>query len=78
MCRELAAQDVLVFVREAVHKLPHLRGIILQQLSEQFTNIRNMKIYRAALWILGEYSDTDESIQAVITLVRVVVRVLWM
>ncbi len=60
---ELAAQDVLVFVREAVHKLPHLRSVILQQLTEVFATIRNIKVFRAALWILGEYSDTEESIQ---------------
>ncbi len=52
-CSELAAQDVLVFVREAVHKLPHLRAVILQQLIEVFANIRNIKVYRQALWIVG-------------------------
>lgn len=29
---ELAASDVLVFVREAIHRMPHLRPVITQQL----------------------------------------------
>lgn len=29
---EAAAADVLIFVREAIHRLPHLRSIIIQQL----------------------------------------------
>lgn len=33
---ELAASDVLVFVREAIQRLPHLRPIIVQQLAVCF------------------------------------------
>lgn len=33
---EAAAQDVLVFVREAVQRLPHLRAVVLAQLQVNF------------------------------------------
>lgn len=67
---ELAAADVLAFVREAIQKLPHLREVILAQLMEVFPTISNLKTYRGAAWILGEYAGTAESVQGVMTLVR--------
>lgn len=35
-----------------------------------FPLIRNGNIYRSALWILGEYSDTTKSIETVLNLVK--------
>jgi len=67
---ELAASDVLVFVREAVQRLPNLRPIIVQQLVEVFPEIRNPNIFRAALWILGEYTDSSESVLKVFELIK--------
>ena len=67
---ETAAMDVLVFIREAIQRLPHLRQHILQQLLEVFSSIRNASIFRSALWILGEYSDQSETISRVFELVK--------
>ncbi|KAI6196912.1 Coatomer subunit beta [Aphelenchoides besseyi] len=67
---ELAASDVLVFVREAIQRLPHLRPIIIQQLLEVFPSIRNANIFRAALWILGEYTDSADSVLKVFDLIK--------
>uniref|UniRef100_A0A914RTX6 Clathrin/coatomer adaptor adaptin-like N-terminal domain-containing protein n=1 Tax=Parascaris equorum TaxID=6256 RepID=A0A914RTX6_PAREQ len=67
---EAAAQDVLVFVREAVQRLPHLRAVVLAQLQEVFGGIRSAQIFRAALWILGEYCDTKESIIGVMEIIK--------
>lgn len=67
---ELAAQDVLVFVREAVQRFETLRSIVLSKMIEVFPAIKNVKIFRASLWILGEYCSTSEEIQNVMTLVR--------
>ncbi|KAL3116189.1 hypothetical protein niasHT_002313 [Heterodera trifolii] len=67
---ETAATDVLVFVREAIQRLPHLRHHITNQLLEVFPTIRNGSIYRSALWILGEYCDNSESISRVFALVN--------
>ncbi|XP_067946901.1 coatomer subunit beta-like [Watersipora subatra] len=67
---ELASQDVLVFVREAVQRFHNLRPIVLNKMIEVFPAIKNIKIFRAALWILGEYCSTSEEIQNVMTLIR--------
>uniref|UniRef100_A0A0M3I5H8 Coatomer subunit beta n=1 Tax=Ascaris lumbricoides TaxID=6252 RepID=A0A0M3I5H8_ASCLU len=67
---EAAAQDVLVFVREAVQRLPHLRAVVLAQLQEVFGGIRSAQIFRAALWILGEYCDTKESVTGVMEIIK--------
>ncbi|XP_046326650.1 coatomer subunit beta-like isoform X2 [Haliotis rufescens] len=67
---ELAAADVLVFVREAVQRFEQLRTLIISKLLEVFPTIKAMKIHRAALWILGEYCTSSEDIQLVMTLIR--------
>ncbi|KAK7494293.1 hypothetical protein BaRGS_00014396 [Batillaria attramentaria] len=67
---ELAAADVLVFVREAVQRFDHLRPLVISRLLDVFPSIKAMKIHRAALWILGEYCSTTEDIQNVMTLIR--------
>lgn len=67
---EAAAADVLVFIREAVHRFEPLRVLIITKLLDVFSTIKAMKIHRAALWILGEYCTTSEDIQSVMTLVR--------
>ncbi|ESO00164.1 hypothetical protein HELRODRAFT_101151 [Helobdella robusta] len=67
---ELAACDVLVFVREAIHRFEQLRPTIINKLLDTFSSIKSVKIHRAALWILGEYCTTREDIQSVMTLIR--------
>ncbi|XP_052810345.1 coatomer subunit beta-like [Mya arenaria] len=67
---EAAAADVLIFIREAIHRFEALRGVITARLLDVFSTIKAMKIQRAALWILGEYCVTSEDIQSVMTLVR--------
>jgi len=67
---ELAARDVLVFVREIIHKFLNLKELLLQKLLEMFPNIKSVKIVRGTLWILGEYCETTEDIQSLITLIR--------
>lgn len=67
---ELAAQDVLVFIREAVQRFETLRPVVLNKMIEVFPAIKNVKIFRAALWILGEYCASSEEIQNVMTLIR--------
>lgn len=63
---ELAATDVLVFVREAIQKFPHLRPLIVGKLVESFPIMKSIKVHRAALWILGEYTATNAEVQQVI------------
>ncbi|XP_050393198.1 coatomer subunit beta [Patella vulgata] len=67
---ELAAADVLVFIREAVQRFEQLRNLVMAKLLEVFPTIKAVKIHRAALWILGEYCTSGEDIQSVMTLIR--------
>ncbi|KAK9497790.1 hypothetical protein O3M35_003713 [Rhynocoris fuscipes] len=59
---ELASYDVLVFVREAIHKFEHLRPLIIQRLLEVFRSIKSVRVHRASLWILGEYTSGEDII----------------
>ena len=63
---EQAALDVLLFVREAVLKFASLKGVIIEKLLENFHTIRNVKIHRHTLWILGEHCTVSNDIISVI------------
>ncbi|XP_072164945.1 coatomer subunit beta-like [Diadema setosum] len=67
---ELAAADVLVFIREAIQRFEQLKPLIISKLLEVFPTIKAVKIHRAALWILGEYCTTINDIQSLMTEVR--------
>jgi len=67
---ELAALDVLIFLREAMAKFVSLRCLIVEKLIESFSTIRNSKIHRSTLWILGEYCSTTTDIQSVMNEIR--------
>ena len=55
-----AAVDVISFVREVVEKFPELRKGIVEKLRETFGDIKSGKVFRGALWIVGEYADDEE------------------
>ncbi|CAK8683401.1 unnamed protein product [Clavelina lepadiformis] len=67
---ELAAEDVLVFVREAVHRYQNHKPLILEKLLEVFPSIRTIKIMRGVLWILGEYCEDTSLILRFVTEIR--------
>jgi coatomer subunit beta len=58
-----AAQDVVLFVREVVHRYPHLRATIIQAiLDNYFDNITSPLVFTPVLWLIGEYADSSESV----------------
>uniref|UniRef100_A0AAU8BSN1 Coatomer subunit beta n=1 Tax=Hypothenemus hampei TaxID=57062 RepID=A0AAU8BSN1_HYPHA len=63
---ELAATDVLVFIREAIQKFENLRPLIIEKLLEFFKEVKSVKVHRAALWILGEYAVSVADIESII------------
>lgn len=67
---DLAAGDVLVFVREAIQRYENLRPLIITKLLEAFSTIKSSKVHRAALWILGEYCSNAEDVQNLMMLIR--------
>jgi len=64
-----SAADVVVFVKEVVEKFPALRQSITQRLLESFSDMRDARVFRGALWVIGEYCIDVETIdQAYVTL----------
>ncbi|KAK4952288.1 coatomer subunit beta [Elasticomyces elasticus] len=51
-----SAVDVISFVKEVVEKFPKLRQKIVERLVKTLSEVRAGKVYRGALWIVGEYS----------------------
>ncbi|KAI9638983.1 ER to Golgi transport-related protein [Dioszegia hungarica] len=64
-----SAVDVIAFVREVVEKFPKLRTAITEKLVATFSEIKSGKVYRGALWIVGEYceqvSDIKQAMQEI-------------
>ena len=50
-----SAVDVISFVREVVEKFPDLRPAITEKLVSTFGEIKSGKVFRGAMWIVGEY-----------------------
>ncbi|KAL8948675.1 MAG: hypothetical protein Q9222_005158 [Ikaeria aurantiellina] len=51
-----SAVDVISFVKEVVEQFPKLRQSIVTRLVSTLSEVRAGKVYRGALWIVGEYS----------------------
>ena len=51
-----SAVDVITFVKEVVEKFPKLRSPIVERLVSTLSEVRAGKVYRGALWVVGEYS----------------------
>ncbi|KAM0751934.1 Coatomer, beta subunit [Meredithblackwellia eburnea MCA 4105] len=67
-----SAVDVIAFVREVVEKFPALRSGILDRLLSTFSEIKSGKVFRGALWIVGEYGATVEDIKDAMRQIRAV------
>ncbi|KAK4047766.1 coatomer subunit beta [Microbotryomycetes sp. JL221] len=65
-----SAVDVIAFVREVVEKFPTLRSSIVEKLLSTFGEIKSGKVYRGALWIVGEYCDSADDIREVMQQIR--------
>lgn len=68
---ELAATDVMVFLREAIYLFESLRPLIIQRLLEVFQSIKSAKVHKAALWILGEFANSQDDIEATIEQIKI-------
>ncbi|KAG0152330.1 hypothetical protein CROQUDRAFT_649710 [Cronartium quercuum f. sp. fusiforme G11] len=65
-----AAVDVIAFVREVVEKFPDLRSSIVEKLLVTFGEIKSGKVFRGALWIVGEYCTTAEDMRETLAQIR--------
>ena len=58
-----SAVDVMNFIKEVVEKFPNLRDEILARLLSTLSDIKAKKVFRGALWILGEYCINEKDIK---------------
>jgi coatomer subunit beta len=65
-----AAVDVVAFVREVVEKFPGLRESILEKLLDTFADMKSGKVFRGALWIIGEYCLSLSEIDGALKQIR--------
>ncbi|SPC64143.1 probable SEC26 - coatomer complex beta chain of secretory pathway vesicles [Ustilago sp. UG-2017b] len=68
-----SAVDVIAFVREVVEKFPDLRSSIVDKLLRTFADIKSGKVFRGALWIVGEYCASIEDIKEAMQQIRKVI-----
>ncbi|KZS93333.1 coatomer protein [Sistotremastrum niveocremeum HHB9708] len=68
-----SATDVIGFVREVVEKFPELRQSITERLLEHLSSIKAGKVFRGALWIVGEYCTEEQDILAAFEEIRKVI-----
>lgn len=60
----VAANGVISFVKDVVEMYPQLRSNILENLVVKLETVNSAKAYRGALWILGEYSQSEAEVQS--------------
>jgi coatomer subunit beta len=58
-----SAADVITFIKEVVEKFPSLRSGIIENLLSTLSDIKAKKVFRGALWILGEYCLEEKEIK---------------
>jgi coatomer subunit beta len=58
-----SAVDVISFVKEVVERFPNLRPSIIERLLSTLGEVRSGKVYRGALWIVGEYCVEQKDIR---------------
>ncbi|ORY75426.1 adaptin N terminal region-domain-containing protein [Protomyces lactucae-debilis] len=60
----VTATDIINFIKEVVQKFPELRQSIIERLLLTLAELKAARVYRAALWVIGEYCDTEADIRA--------------
>jgi len=68
-----SAVDVIAFVREVVEKFPDLRPAITEKLVSTFGEIKSGKVFRGAMWIVGEYCSGSADIKRAMFEIRKVI-----
>ena len=57
---ESTAILVIVFTREFIQKNVSQKNLIISRVLDVFPSIRNVKVHRGLIWILGEFCDDNE------------------
>jgi coatomer subunit beta len=58
----MASLETIIFIREVIEVYPEHRQSILQKLYSLVDDIKNHLVMRVAIWIIGEYSISQNEI----------------
>lgn len=58
-----SAVDVISFTKEVTERMPVLRNDILSKLLSSLPVMKSGRVFRGALWTIGEYSESPQSIE---------------
>jgi coatomer subunit beta len=58
----MASLETIIFIREVIEVYPEHRQSILQKLYGLIDNIKNHLVLRVAVWIIGEYSQSQDEV----------------
>ncbi len=58
-----SAIDVISFVKEAVERFPNLTSSVVDRLIKSLDDISSGRVFRGALWIIGEYCLEEDEIK---------------
>jgi coatomer subunit beta len=54
--------ETILFIREVIEVNPEHRAAIFSSICQSFSEIRSHLVIRVALWILGEYAQSQEEV----------------
>lgn len=56
--------ETILFIREVIEVNPEHRGTIFTNICQSFAEIRSHLVIRVALWIIGEYAQSQDEVVA--------------
>ena len=58
----MASLETIIFIREVIEVYPNHRQSILEKLYSLLDDIKNHLVLRVAVWIIGEYSMSQQEV----------------
>ena len=66
----MASLETIIFIREIIEVYPEHKSSILSKLVYLLDSIRNHLVLRVAIWIIGEYSTTQQEIDQAFEVIK--------
>lgn len=67
---ENSALLVIVFCRQFISKNVQFKNLFIEKILEVFPLIRNVKVHRGLIWILGEFCESETQLVEVLNLIK--------
>lgn len=58
---EATAQIIITFARAFIIKYPEHKKLLLNKILEEFPLVRNCKVHRGLVWLLGEFAESTDT-----------------